>query len=123
MKRLGLLLSISLLFALSLAAADGESKREATAAESELKAGATADGTDAGETLLLRENRSIEGLVEEVTSDGARRVDLRNRFRHALVLRIEPDGRRMIHCADTAEQLEALLDNREVSSVEETEGE
>ena len=57
---------------------------------------------------LSEKNRSVEGLVVEKTSRGAR-AHLHGRFQHALVLRIAPDGSVSMECVDTAERAAELI--------------
>lgn len=59
---------------------------------------------------LSPDNQSVEGLEIEELPQGAIKADLQGRFRHALVLRIAPDGSRSIECIDSAEREAELLE-------------
>jgi hypothetical protein len=52
------------------------------------------------EALRVLVNHSAEGLVEEKLPNGAVMVDLKGRFRSAMVLTIGPDGKKQLRCVD-----------------------
>jgi hypothetical protein len=60
------------------------------------------------EVSILLKNRSVEGLEQVHTKHGAIKVDLEGRFRHAMVLRVRPDGSLALECVDSAEHAAKL---------------
>lgn len=64
---------------------------------------------NSSELALLPANSSIEGLEVVKKAGGVSKVHLQDRFRHALVMVIAPDGSRTLECIDSAERLKELL--------------
>ena len=59
-------------------------------------------GTFATESMVIPGNElndSDEGLVEETLWDGSKMVNLQGRFQEVFVMRMGPDGKRWIECA------------------------